>query len=152
MSAIHCDGLTKRFGNLKAVDGIGFDMAAGEICAILGPNGAGKSTLIAMLSGLVKPDFGSVRVAGYEPRTSSGGELESCPIISHCCQSSRLKSIWRCPAPSTVLIDLSRGGDRKICCGFSDFMKNAEHSRASVRTECARRLPLPWRCCITRLS
>jgi ABC-2 type transport system ATP-binding protein len=66
-SAIHCVGLTKSFGELKAIDAIGFDIARGEICSILGPNGAGKSTLIAMLSGLLKPDAGSVCVAGLKP-------------------------------------------------------------------------------------
>jgi len=70
-SAIHCTGLTKRFGELTAVDSIGFDIASGEICAILGPNGAGKSTLIAMLSGLLQPDAGSISVAGLDPLTSS---------------------------------------------------------------------------------
>jgi ABC-2 type transport system ATP-binding protein len=69
-SAIHCAALTKRFGSLMAADDIGFDIAPGEICAILGPNGAGKSTLIAMLSGLLKPDAGSIRVAGLNPLTN----------------------------------------------------------------------------------
>lgn len=73
-TAIHCAGVTKRFGRLTAVDGIGFDIAPGEICAILGPNGAGKSTLIAMLSGLLGPDAGSILVAGFNPQ-GSGAEF-----------------------------------------------------------------------------
>lgn len=67
--AIHCSGLIKRFGPLTAVDHISFDIAPGEICAILGPNGAGKSTLIAMLSGIHRPDAGTLRIAGIDPTT-----------------------------------------------------------------------------------
>ncbi len=66
-SAIHCNGLIKRFGPLTAVDNISFDVDPGEICAILGPNGAGKSTLIAMLSGIHHPDAGTLRIAGVDP-------------------------------------------------------------------------------------
>ena len=65
---IQCTGLTKRFGELTAVDSVGFEIAAGESCAILG---AGKSTLIAMLSGLLRPDGGSISVAGLDPASGS---------------------------------------------------------------------------------
>lgn len=65
---ISCSSLTRRFHNLTAVDQISFEIPPGEICSILGPNGAGKSTLIRMLCGLLEPDAGTVRIAGYDPR------------------------------------------------------------------------------------
>lgn len=67
MTPISCRQVTRRFGELAAVDGVSLDISAGEICSILGPNGAGKSTLIRMLCGLAKPDDGQVTVAGYDP-------------------------------------------------------------------------------------
>ncbi|BAC91413.1 ABC transporter ATP-binding protein [Gloeobacter violaceus] len=60
-----CD-LHKSYGERQAVAGLTFQVAAGEIFGLLGPNGAGKSTTIKMLAGLVRPDRGSVRVAGLE--------------------------------------------------------------------------------------
>jgi ABC-2 type transport system ATP-binding protein len=61
-------GLTKRFGQVTAVDGVSVEVAHGQIVALLGPNGAGKSTTVDMLLGLTKPDAGEVAVAGGSPR------------------------------------------------------------------------------------
>jgi ABC-type branched-subunit amino acid transport system ATPase component len=57
-------GLTKRFGSLVAVDGVDLELRPGVITAVIGPNGAGKSTLIGMLSGLLLPSEGEIRLAG----------------------------------------------------------------------------------------
>jgi ABC-2 type transport system ATP-binding protein len=62
---IHCHDVTKRFGEFIALDDISFELTGG-ICALLGPNGAGKSTLLKILSGLVAPDRGDVRIAGCD--------------------------------------------------------------------------------------
>ena len=59
--------LVKRFGELVAVDGLSFAVAAGEIFAFLGPNGAGKTTTIQMLTTLLQPTSGSSRVDGLDP-------------------------------------------------------------------------------------
>lgn len=59
-------GLTKNFGALRAVDGLDLSIRQGEFFAFLGPNGAGKTTTIKMLTGLLKPSAGSVRVAGFD--------------------------------------------------------------------------------------
>lgn len=53
---------------MRAVDGVSFEVAAGEVLGIAGPNGAGKSTLIAMLLGFLHPDAGAVRIDGRAPR------------------------------------------------------------------------------------
>ena len=64
---IHVENLVKTFGELKAVDGVSFDVMAGEIFAFLGPNGAGKTTTIQMLTTLLTPTSGSIRLDGIDP-------------------------------------------------------------------------------------
>jgi len=63
-AAISVRGLTKRFGEFTAVDGIDFDVARGEIFGFLGPNGSGKTTTIRMLTGAMAPHSGSIRILG----------------------------------------------------------------------------------------
>ena len=62
--------LTKRFGQVKAVDGISLELRSGECLGLLGPNGAGKSTLIRSIVGRVIPNTGSVSVFGFPANTS----------------------------------------------------------------------------------
>ncbi len=66
---IHVKNLVKTFGNFTAVDDVSFDVAAGEIFAFLGPNGAGKTTTIKMLTTLLHPTSGTIRLDGLDPRT-----------------------------------------------------------------------------------
>ena len=65
---IHVDQLVKSFGSFTAVDHISFDVAAGEIFAFLGPNGAGKTTTIKMLTTLLRPEGGTLRIDGLDPQ------------------------------------------------------------------------------------
>ncbi len=58
--------LSRRFGGVRAVEGVGFALHVGECLAVFGPNGAGKTTLLRMLAGLLEPTHGSARVAGVE--------------------------------------------------------------------------------------
>jgi len=58
--------LSKAFGGVKAVTQVSFSVAAGELLAMIGPNGAGKSTCFNMLNGQLRPDEGSIRLAGRE--------------------------------------------------------------------------------------
>lgn len=58
--------LVKRFGSRTAVDGVSFEVRSGEAVGLLGPNGAGKSTTLSLLTGLLVPDSGSVRLQGRE--------------------------------------------------------------------------------------
>lgn len=64
--AIQTEGLTRKFGGLTAVDGINLEVNAGQFFGFLGPNGAGKSTTIKMLTGLLAPTSGSMRLLGRD--------------------------------------------------------------------------------------
>ena len=68
-SAVHAQALTKRFGDVVAVDGLELEIAAGRFFGLLGPNGSGKTTTIHMLSTLIRPSAGSAAVAGHDVRT-----------------------------------------------------------------------------------
>lgn len=63
---ITTEGLTKSFGEIRALDGFNFNAPKG-INGLIGPNAAGKTTLIHLITGLIKPDSGSVQVMGFEP-------------------------------------------------------------------------------------
>lgn len=64
--AIEARGLIKRFGDLTAVDHVSFSVAPGEIFGFLGPNGSGKTTTINMLTGLARPNAGTMRLLGVD--------------------------------------------------------------------------------------
>lgn len=64
---ISAKDLRKHYNGLKAVDGVSFDVAAGEIFGLLGPNGAGKTTTLNMMVGVLRPDDGQVKIDGGDP-------------------------------------------------------------------------------------
>ena len=63
---IEVNNLEKKYGDVKAVDGVSFGVAQGEVFGILGPNGAGKTTIIEMIEGLRKPNAGSIKVCDID--------------------------------------------------------------------------------------
>ena len=66
MSLLEVRDLNKSFGGVKAVNGINFDLAAGELLALIGPNGAGKATTFTMVGGQLPPSSGSITLDGQE--------------------------------------------------------------------------------------
>ena len=66
MTALQIRGLTKRFGDVQALDGIELDVAAGEFFVILGPSAAGKTTTLRSIAGLERPDRGTITFAGQD--------------------------------------------------------------------------------------
>jgi ABC-2 type transport system ATP-binding protein len=65
-AAIEVAHLSKRFGDVTAVDDVAFDVARGELLGLLGPNGAGKTTTLNLLTGLARPDAGEIRIEGHD--------------------------------------------------------------------------------------
>ncbi len=74
-------GIEKRFGGVRALRGVDFDLQAGEVHVLLGENGAGKSTLMSVISGAIAPDQGSMTLAGREVRFASPREAHAAGII-----------------------------------------------------------------------
>jgi ABC-2 type transport system ATP-binding protein len=63
---IRTEQLTKHYGVLRAVDGVGFEVSAGEVLGFLGPNGAGKSTTMRMIAGFIAPTSGRASICGHD--------------------------------------------------------------------------------------
>ncbi|MDX5895400.1 ATP-binding cassette domain-containing protein [Rubrobacter radiotolerans] len=64
--AVVAEGLAKRYGETKALDGFDLEVSEGTVCGLLGPNGAGKTTAVRVLSTLLRPDGGRAEVAGFD--------------------------------------------------------------------------------------
>jgi ABC-2 type transport system ATP-binding protein len=69
--AILAEGLGKRFGEVRALDGVDLELPTGKVLALLGPNGAGKTTIVRILATLLAPDAGRARVAGFDVATQA---------------------------------------------------------------------------------
>lgn len=65
-SAVVAEGLCKRYGEVRALDGFDLEVPRGTVCGLLGPNGAGKTTAVRILSTLLRPDGGRAEVAGFD--------------------------------------------------------------------------------------
>jgi ABC-2 type transport system ATP-binding protein len=68
--AVEAEGLTKSFGEMRALRGVDLSVEAGTVCGLLGPNGAGKSTVVRILATLTAADGGWARVAGHDVGTA----------------------------------------------------------------------------------
>jgi ABC-2 type transport system ATP-binding protein len=79
--AIDVRNIVKKFGQFTAVDGISFEVEAGEIFGLLGPNGAGKSTLIRMLTTLLPPTAGTAVIHGFDVVKQADGVRQSIGVI-----------------------------------------------------------------------
>src|SRR5687767_12878327 len=66
MVGLELRGITKRYGDVPAIEGLSLQVRAGELLAVVGPSGAGKSTLLRLIAGLEEPDDGRISVAGRD--------------------------------------------------------------------------------------
>lgn len=81
MNVIEVKDLTKRYGGFTAVDNISFHVKKGEIFAFLGPNGAGKSTTIKMMTTVLFPSSGEIKIGGFDALTQKNEVRESIGVI-----------------------------------------------------------------------
>ena len=77
MSVLTCNGLSKSYGYIKALDNVSLSVEPGRIVGLLGPNGSGKTTLIKLANGLLSPSVGSISVCGHTPG------IESHAVVSY---------------------------------------------------------------------
>ena len=80
-AVLRAEGLSKRFGGLKANDDVSIALQEGQILGLIGPNGAGKSTCFAMLAGSIPPTSGRI-CAGRTPTSMSRPSCSSAPCTS----------------------------------------------------------------------
>jgi ABC-2 type transport system ATP-binding protein len=79
---IELDGVTRSFGAVVALDGFSLTVRAGEITVLLGPNGAGKTTAVRVVTGVIAPEQGSVRVLGADPAGPDGRAVRArCGVV-----------------------------------------------------------------------
>jgi len=140
MKALAVEGLAKRFDEVQAVSHVGFEVSEGELFGFLGPNGAGKTTTINMLTGLARPDAGSIRIAGIDctrnPKAAQHligvvpdesnlyPELTGFENLSFCAALYGMRKNQRQSRAHELLstFGLTKAGDRKFA-GYSKGMK-----------------------------
>jgi ABC-2 type transport system ATP-binding protein len=127
MSAVTVEHLSKRYGDLAALDDVSFEVAAGQVVALLGPNGAGKTTTLEILEGYQQADDGVVRVLDTAPRRAGrawrariGLVLQSTSLDAHLTVREALRvyaGLYPRPRPVgevLELIDLAGDADTRI--------------------------------------
>ena len=122
MSLLKVSGLGKSFGGVRAVDGVNFELAPGELLALIGPNGAGKSTTFNMVNGQLRADAGSILLDGHELIGKTPREIWRLGV-------SRTFQIVETFASLTVVENVQMAllsADRKL---FSMWRRAADHKR-----------------------
>ena len=150
--AIEVKDIKKHFGDIKAVDGISFDVEKGKIIALLGPNGAGKTTTINLLTTQLKPDKGLVKIMGYDSvlesksvrksiavtfqETSVDLELTGKQVLSFSGElyGMRKKDIKEKTKELLRMVDLSDAGNRKTKTYSGGMKRRLELARSLMNT------------------
>jgi branched-chain amino acid transport system ATP-binding protein len=100
-SFLEIKALTKRFGGLQAVNDVSFSMERDQILGLIGPNGAGKTTLLRLITGILKPDSGSVRFMGKE---IVGRKTWSIVNMGIACTFQNMRPFRRIPIIANVMV------------------------------------------------
>jgi heme ABC exporter ATP-binding subunit CcmA len=80
---VEARGLTRRYGAVRALDGVDLVLQRGDVLLLLGPNGAGKSTLLRALAGLLRPTSGTITIAGHPLKRDDNEARRSIGLLSH---------------------------------------------------------------------
>jgi branched-chain amino acid transport system ATP-binding protein len=124
MALLEVRDLHRSFGGIKAVNGAGFDVEAGSITALIGPNGAGKTTAFNMVSGVLRPDEGSIRLDGVELTSLPPHAITTLGV-------SRTFQVTRCLVHLTVLENMvAAAPPRGLWALFGSKVASREAARA----------------------
>lgn len=83
MAILECKELTKRYGNIAALNNVSIKIEPGRVVGLLGPNGSGKTTLIKLVNGLLSPNAGEIRICGNAPGVESKAIVSYLPDKTH---------------------------------------------------------------------
>ncbi len=100
-SFLEIKGLTKNFGGLRAVNDVGFSMERDQILGLIGPNGAGKTTLLRLITGILKPDVGSVHFMGKDIVGRKTWDIVNMGIA---CTFQNMRPFRRLPIIANVMV------------------------------------------------
>lgn len=118
---VEVQNLAKSYHNIKAVDGVDFQVQKGEIFGFLGPNGAGKTTTVRMLTGIIKPDQGEARIMGYD--------IQKEPLLAK-------EHLGVVPETSNAYVDLTAWQNLTLMAGLYGIPSDTADERAgSLLTE-----------------
>lgn len=119
-NAIAVAGLAKKFGDVQAVEEVSFEVCQGELYGFLGPNGAGKTTTINMLTGLARPDAGTIWIAGIECTGNPKGAQHLVGVV---------------PDESNLYPELNGFENLSFCAALYGMRKEAREARAHEMLE-----------------
>ena len=131
---IQVSGLTKRFGDLAAVDDISFAVEAGEIFAFLGPNGAGKSTTIKVLITLLKPTSGTAAIDGHDIVRQASEVRRSIGYVPQMISVDGTLTAYENLMLMARLYDVPRAEQKERAREMLAFLNMEGHADALVRT------------------
>jgi branched-chain amino acid transport system ATP-binding protein len=129
-------GLSKRFGSLRALDGVDLDVAEGSLTGLIGPNGAGKSTAFSCIAGADKPSAGSVRFRGREIaglayyRVAALGIGRTYQIVQTFADMTVLEGVTTGGAVAAPACRATRSPTPKTCSPLPDWPTSATGSAA----------------------
>ncbi|MGP3971253.1 ABC transporter ATP-binding protein [Streptomyces sp. 6N223] len=139
-AVVRCDELRKSYGELRAVDGVSFEVREGEIFGMIGPNGAGKTTLMECVEGLRVRDSGTVEVLGLDPerhtrevRERTGLQLQSSALPSRIKVGEALElfaSFYRRPADWRAV--LARLGLTEKASSYVEKLSGGQRQRVFI--------------------
>ena len=98
---LELDGLIKDFGGLRAIDNVSFSMNRDQILGLIGPNGAGKTTLVRIITGILRPDSGSIRFKG---KTITGLKTWDVINLGIACTFQNMRPFRRLPIIANVMV------------------------------------------------
>ena len=128
---IRLDAVTKRFGDVTAVDGASLCVARGEVVALLGPSGCGKTTLLRLIAGFERPDSGSIAVEGRLVAGRHAGSRRKRGVSGWSSRTTRSSRTSRSPRTSASALPAARAPSE---CRSSSRSSGSTASRSATRT------------------